>query len=294
MSWKNFSTAWARASDRFACLSCSVSLSRAAAPRLSASRARTACQMLTPAPTVSSATNAAACRQQARCLRRTSAADTTATAARPRPARRPGSARCPAPGRWPSRSGGCGPSPGAFITIQSRSPADQLRQLRRLGPALGRDRRRGSSFDCAQPGAGLGRLLLADHAGASRRRPPAARRCSVRAASCRSAARRAARPANRRRCACRCPAASISACSGLMYSSVPTIAPNCGEQRPLGQPLVGRLGDAEVDHLGHRLAVVERHQDVRRLDVAVDDPLLVGVLDRLADRDEQLQPLARA
>ena len=79
-----------------------------------------------------------------------------------------------------------------------------------------------------------------------------------------------------------------------MYSSVPTIAPSCGEQRPLGQPLVDRLGDAEVDDLGHRLAVVERDQDVRRLDVAVDDPLLVGVLDRLADRDEQLQPLARA
>ena len=59
-----------------------------------------------------------------------------------------------------------------------------------------------------------------------------------------------------------------------------------GEQGPLGQPLVDRLGDAEVDHLGHRLAVVERDQHVRRLDVAVDDPLLVRVLDRLADRDE--------
>ena len=72
------------------------------------------------------------------------------------------------------------------------------------------------------------------------------------------------------------------------------IGAELGEQRPLGQPLVDRLGDAEVDHLGHRLAVVERDQHVRRLDVAVDDPLLVGVLDRLADRDEQLEPLARA
>ena len=50
---------------------------------------------------------------------------------------------------------------------------------------------------------------------------------------------------------------------------------------------------AEVDHLGHRLAVVQRHQHVGGLDVAVDDPLLVGVLDRLADRDEQLEPLPR-
>ena len=65
------------------------------------------------------------------------------------------------------------------------------------------------------------------------------------------------------------------------------------EQRPLGQLLLGRLGHAEVDHLGDRLAVVERDHDVGRLDVAVDDPLLVGVLDRLADRHEQLQPLAR-
>ena len=67
-----------------------------------------------------------------------------------------------------------------------------------------------------------------------------------------------------------------------------------GEQRLLGQLLAGRLGHAEVDHLRHRLAVVQGDQHVGRLEVAVDDPLLVGVLDRLADRDEQLQPLAAA
>ena len=78
-----------------------------------------------------------------------------------------------------------------------------------------------------------------------------------------------------------------------MYSSVPTMRAVLREQRPLGQLLLGRLGHAEVDHLGHRLAVVERDHHVGRLDVAVDDPLLVGVLDRLADRHEQLQPLAR-
>ena len=73
---------------------------------------------------------------------------------------------------------------------------------------------------------GLRRLFLADPpqdlgiaglAGAAR----------ARAASSRSAARRAARPARRCRCGCRCPWPSISACSGLMYSSVPTIAPCC-------------------------------------------------------------------
>ena len=76
-----------------------------------------------------------------------------------------------------------------------------------------------------------------------------------------------------------------------MYSSVPIDRAELGEHRLLGQALVDRLGDAEVDDLGHGLAVVERDQHVRRLDVAVDDPLLVGVLDRLADRDEELQPL---
>ena len=65
-----------------------------------------------------------------------------------------------------------------------------------------------------------------------------------------------------------------------------------GVQRLVGQWRAGRLGDAEVDHLGNRLAVVERDQDVRRLQVAVDDSLLVGVLHGLTDRDGQLESLA--
>ena len=65
------------------------------------------------------------------------------------------------------------------------------------------------------------------------------------------------------------------------------------EQGPVGQPLPGRLGDPEIDHLHHRLVVVQRHQHVRRFDVAMDDPLLVGMLDCLADGDKQLQPLLR-
>ena len=77
-----------------------------------------------------------------------------------------------------------------------------------------------------------------------------------------------------------------------MYSSVPTTAPKPVTSVLLGQLLAGRLGDAEVDDLRHRPAVVEGDQHIGRLEVAMDDPLLVGVLDRLADRDEQLQPLA--
>ena len=48
------------------------------------------------------------------------------------------------------------------------------------------------------------------------------------------------------------------------------------------------LGDAEVDDLDNRRVTLAAggDEDVRGLDVAVDDALHVGVLDRLADRDE--------
>ena len=83
---------------------------------------------------------------------------------------------------------------------------------------------------------------------------------------------------------------------GLLRAHVERRADHLGEpgvDRLLGQRLADRLGHAEVDHLRHRLAVVHRDQDVRRLEVAVDDPLLVGVLDRLADLHEQRQPVLR-
>jgi hypothetical protein len=70
-----------------------------------------------------------------------------------------------------------------------------------------------------------------------------------------------------------------------MYSGVPTKWPRLGEDGCSVEPLApGRLGDAEVDDLGHRLAVLLGDEDVGRLEVAVDDALLVGVLHRLADR----------
>ena len=64
-----------------------------------------------------------------------------------------------------------------------------------------------------------------------------------------------------------------------------------GEQRPLTQFLIERLGDAEVDHFHHRHPLVKRDHHIRGLDVTVDDAPLMGVLDRAADVDEQPQPV---
>jgi hypothetical protein len=65
------------------------------------------------------------------------------------------------------------------------------------------------------------------------------------------------------------------------------------KQRPLRQALADGLGDTEVDDLHERLVVDERHEDVGRLEVAVDDGLLVGVLHRIAGLNEQLEPRAQ-
>lgn len=66
------------------------------------------------------------------------------------------------------------------------------------------------------------------------------------------------------------------------------------EQRLLRQTLVRGLGDPEINDLGDWGPVVKRDQHVGRLDVAMDDPLVVGVVDGLADVGEEIQPLARA
>ena len=83
-----------------------------------------------------------------------------------------------------------------------------------------------------------------------------------------------------------------SACSGDMYSGVPTIVPKPVNRRVLGQPDRSvALATPKSMTLGTGLSSCKVDEDVRRLDVAVDDPLLVGMLDRLADRDEQLEPI---
>ena len=78
-----------------------------------------------------------------------------------------------------------------------------------------------------------------------------------------------------------------------MYSSVPTIAPNwVNSDRSVSLWPVA-LATPKSMTLGRRLAVDERDHHIRRLDIPVDDPLLVGMLDRPADRHEQLQSPSR-
>ena len=67
-----------------------------------------------------------------------------------------------------------------------------------------------------------------------------------------------------------------------------------GEHRPFGEPLRRGLGHAEVDHFGNGVVVVLGHEHVVGLDIAMDDALLMGMLHRLADLHEQLQPLRGA
>ena len=64
-----------------------------------------------------------------------------------------------------------------------------------------------------------------------------------------------------------------------------------GEDRLLGQLLLGGFGHTEINHHGHGHASVERDQNVGGLEIPVNDPLLVRALDRLADDNEKLDPL---
>ena len=53
----------------------------------------------------------------------------------------------------------------------------------------------------------------------------------------------------------------------------------------------GRLGNTKIDDFGSRTAVLDRNQDIRRFDVAMDDTLLMGVLYAIANRCEEGQAL---
>jgi hypothetical protein len=53
--------------------------------------------------------------------------------------------------------------------------------------------------------------------------------------------------------------------------------------------VTGGLGDAEVDHLRHRLVIVQRDQHVVWLEIAVNHPFLMRVLHGVTDLHEQLR-----
>ena len=74
----------------------------------------------------------------------------------------------------------------------------------------------------------------------------------------------------------------------LQYVNQPA---KCPLDRVFRERVAGRLGEVKVDDLGEGFVVVERNQHLWELDVVVNDPLLTGVLDRLADRHEPFQPL---
>jgi hypothetical protein len=66
-----------------------------------------------------------------------------------------------------------------------------------------------------------------------------------------------------------------------------------GEDRLLGQLHTDGLRDPEVDDLHDWFAVVRRDHDIGRLEIAVDDALLVGVLHRRAHVGEECEPRLR-
>ncbi len=66
------------------------------------------------------------------------------------------------------------------------------------------------------------------------------------------------------------------------------------KQCSIGRRLADGLGDAEVYDLGDRLIALHVHQDIRGLEIPMNDALLVGMLNAFAYVHEQLQSLFNA
>src|SRR5947209_6240534 len=64
--------------------------------------------------------------------------------------------------------------------------------------------------------------------------------------------------------------------------------------RVLLEMSLNRAGDSKINDFGHRHAVMHRDQNIRWLDVAMNDALVMRVLDRLADLDKQENALTNA
>src|SRR5262249_49663218 len=64
------------------------------------------------------------------------------------------------------------------------------------------------------------------------------------------------------------------------------------QQRPLGEPWPRGLGDTEIDEFDDRHAIARGHEHIGRLQVAMNDAFLMGVLYSAAQVPEEYKPLA--
>src|SRR5262249_43392313 len=62
----------------------------------------------------------------------------------------------------------------------------------------------------------------------------------------------------------------------------------------VGEAAFGGFGDAKIDYFRHGHSVMESDQDIGRLDIAMNDAFLVGVLDGLTNLCEKIEALAGA
>ena len=154
--------------------------------------------------------------------------------------------------------------------------AEHLTQAARVEAALDRERRKGLGIQRADALAGTRRLVFADD-------PPhlvVAGVAQGRAVEGRGAGQQLVEQ-NAQRIDVATGVDVQAAQLGLLGTHVQRRADHLvevGEQRALGELLMRGLGDAKIDDLGHRRDVVQFHQDVAGLQIAVDHAFLVRVL----------------
>ena len=135
---------------------------------------------------------------------------------------------------------------------------------------------------------GLGRFGLPDDAqerfqasleqllGSNGVRPAAIRKAGLRESKCRCGHPRPCRPAD-----------LLGAGIGRGADELLEL----GEQRLVGKARPDGLGDAKINYFRRGHPIHFGHQNVRRLDVAVNDAFVMRVLDGVADLNEEPQPL---
>ena len=185
--------------------------------------------------------------------------------------------------------GGTAPGPSPRAGARAQGPLQGLGVREPLGRVLGQapqhDALQVLGDAGADPRRGHHRVAGVRDQHRDPARPP-------RTAAGRSAGSRPPPPASRCRSARRAPGRAV-ACSGDMNSGVPRIWPSrlrsAAPDRRRGQD------QAEVEQLGHVVhAPAPRGEDVRRLDVAVDQARRVRLAQRPADLPQQVDHPRRA